>query len=146
MQTAKIKEQRQKTLSHARSLIGVKWRHRGRTAWAIDCVGLVTLSLKAAGVEINDTTHYGREPWKDSLQNRLHKRFGPPINEQHWQAGDVAVFNAPNRGASHIGFLGDYKYGGFSLIHSHAQHNTIEHALDARWRKLLIEVYSPWAV
>src|SRR5690606_34666530 len=125
--------------------IGTKWRHRGRQPWAVDCVGLVVLSLQAAGLQIEDDIHYGREPWKASLQKRLRERFGDPIPEQEWKAGDIAVFKAPQRGPSHIGFLADYKYGGFSLVHSHAQHNCIENALDARWRRLLVEVYTPWA-
>lgn len=141
-----MSEQRKIAINYARSLIGVKWRHRGRKPWAVDCVGLVALSLQAAGITVQDATDYGREPWQDNLQARLQKRFGSPILEQQWQAGDIAVFKAPNRGPCHIGFLADYKYGGFSLLHSHAQHNTIEHALDDRWRRMLVEVYSPWAV
>lgn len=137
--------QREKAIAHARSLIGTNWRHRGRTEWAIDCVGLVVLSLQKAGVDLHDDTDYGREPWNDNLQQRLQKIFDNPIAESDWQLGDVAVFKGVDKEPCHIGLLANYKYGGFSLVHSHAQHNTIEHVLDKKWRRLLVEVYSPWA-
>lgn len=136
--------QRQKAIDFARSMIGVPWRHHGRKPWAVDCLGLVVLSLRAAGLEVRDKKHYGREPWKDGLQQGIRERCGDPIPEEQWQPGDIAVFKAPNRAPCHVALLADYKYGGFSIIHSHAQHNCIECALDARWRRLLVEVYSPW--
>lgn len=139
-----MKEQREKAIAFARSMVGVKWRHRGRKMWAVDCLGLIVLSLRAAGLGVKDKKNYSREPWKDGLQQGLRERCGKPIPEERWQPGDIAVFKAPNLGPSHVAFLADYKYGGFSIIHSHAQHNCIECALDARWRRLLVEVYSPW--
>lgn len=138
------KEQRQAALSHARSMVGVKFRHRGRQPWAVDCWGLVVLSCAAAGLQVGDKKYYGREPWKDGLREHLQECFGNPIPEEQWQPGDVAMFKAKNRGPCHVGFLADYRYGGFSLVHSHAQHNVVEHVLDKRWRHLLVEVYSPW--
>jgi len=139
---------REVAIQYARSLLGVKWQHRGRTPWAVDCVGLVYLSLKAGGVEVEDETHYGREPWRDSLQEKLHRRFGAPIPESRWDIGDIAVFKSPERGPSHVALLGDYRYGGFSLIHSRncrVKKCVVEHVLDDRWRRLLVEVYTPWA-
>lgn len=140
-------ERRQKALQYARSLLGVKWRHRGRKPWAVDCVGLVLLSLHAAGLELEDEKHYGREPWKDKLRQKLRARFGPPIREEQWQPGDIALFKWGGYEPSHIGLLADYKYSGFALIHSRrakVQNCVVEHALDERWRRLLVEVYSPW--
>ncbi|WP_444939925.1 NlpC/P60 family protein [Microbulbifer sp. ZKSA004] len=139
--------QRQATLAHARGLVakGVRWRHRGRTEWAIDCVGLIVLSLRAAGVDIEDEKHYGREPWKDGLRQKMQRRFGNPVAEPLWQPGDIAIFKSPQKtDPSHVGFLGDYPHGGFTLIHAHADQDCREHILDKRWRRLLVEVYSPW--
>lgn len=141
-----ITEQRKLAVAYARSLLDVKWRHQGRKPWAVDCVGLVYLSLQHAGVNVDDQKGYGRSPWNENLQQKLRQRFGEPLPEGQWQIGDIAVFKSPKRGPSHIGLLADYLYGGFSLIHSHVQNNVAEHALDERWRKLLVEVYSPWAI
>lgn len=137
---------RSQVIAKARSYLGAKWRHRGRKPWAIDCVGLVVLSLEAGGIIIPDDKYYGREPWRDRLQQKLQDRFGEPIHKDQWRVGDVALFKAMDKAPCHIGFLADYTHGGFSLLHSHAQHNVTEHALDDRWQRLLVEVYSPWAV
>lgn len=139
--------QRVECLNYARSLLGVKWRHRGRKPWAVDCVGLVVLSLQAAGVSLEDEKHYGREPWKDQLQEKIRSRFGDPIPEHRWGPADIAVFKWGTYEPSHIGLLADYKHGGFSLIHSRrgkTQNGVVEHVLDERWRRLLVEVYTPW--
>lgn len=141
-------EQRAACLQYARGRVDARarWRHRGRSPLSMDCVGLVWLSLRAAGLDIADSKNYSREPWRDHPRAQLRARFGDPIPETEWQPGDIAVFKSPNRGPAHIGLLADYAHGGFALIHAHAQHNVTEHALDARWRRLLIEVYSPWAI
>ncbi|WP_444891198.1 NlpC/P60 family protein [Microbulbifer sp. DLAB2-AA] len=147
-----MQQQRIDTLAFARGLVAkrVRWRHRGRTPWAVDCVGLIVLSLHAAGLNIEDEKHYGREPWKDGVRQKMRARFGEPIAEDLWQPGDIAVFKSPQRSdPSHVGFLGDYplgSFGDFSLIHAHADQDCREHVLDARWRRLLVEVYSPWAL
>lgn len=140
---------RETAIEYARSLLGVKWQHQGRTPWAVDCVGLIYLSLKAAGIDVDDETHYSREPWKDNLQAKLRGRFGDPIPDDEWEVGDIAVFKAPNRGPAHVALLADYQYGGFSLIHSRncrVKKCVVEHALDAKWRRMLVEVYTPWAI
>lgn len=137
---------RELTISYARSLVGAKWRHQGRTKWAVDCVGLVVLSLRSGGLTISDDLCYGREPWKDGLQLRLQARFGLPIPESEWGLGDIAVFKAPQKGPCHIGLLARDDGGNFTLIHAHAQHDTTEHILDETWRRMLVEVYSPWAI
>ncbi|MCO1337278.1 hypothetical protein MO867_23445, partial [Microbulbifer sp. OS29] len=68
-----------------------------------------------------------------------------PIAEHLWQPGDIALFKSPQKSdPSHVGFLADYRHGGFSLIHAHADQDCREHVLDERWRRLLVEVYSPW--
>ncbi|WKT59100.1 NlpC/P60 family protein [Microbulbifer thermotolerans] len=137
---------REAAVAHARSMLGVPWRHQGRQPWAVDCVGLVLLSLRAAGLDLSDERQYGREPWNDQLQEKLRSRFGNPVPESDWQQGDIAVFRAPQREPCHIGLLANYRYGGFTLIHARAEGRrcVVEHALDSRWRRLLVEVYSPW--
>ncbi|MCO1337107.1 hypothetical protein MO867_22545, partial [Microbulbifer sp. OS29] len=92
-----MQQQRLDTLAHARGLVAkrVRWRHRGRTEWAVDCVGLIVLSLRAAGLVIEDEKHYGREPWKDGLRQKMQRRFGNPIAEHLWQPGDIALFKSP---------------------------------------------------
>ena len=79
-------------IEKARSLIGTKWRHLGRSERGVDCLGLVILSLKAAGFEQQYDRTYGREPWKDGLRKALSDHFGEPIVDfEDYKPGDVAL-------------------------------------------------------
>lgn len=139
------REQRLQAVNKARSLVGAKWRHRGRQAHAVDCIGLLVLSYAAAGLTVPDRRDYGREPWNDGLQAALVERFGPPRAEgEAWQPGDTALFRWANRPPCHVGLLADYRHGGLSVIHAHSMFNVAEHGLDRPWRDLLVEVYNPW--
>lgn len=134
----------QKCVAHARSLLNAKWRHRGRKPWAIDCIGLVVVSVAAGGIVMRDRLDYGREPWKDGLRQELVSHFGEPVSGE-WLPGDVALIRFethPEPG--HVGIIADYTHGGLSLIHSYSRVSVTEHALDHYWRSLIIEVYRPW--
>ena len=76
----KLKTDKAAALKMARSLIGAKWRHLGRKPWAIDCIGIVIVSLRAGGVFMQDRTDYGREPWNDGLEHDLHLHLNNAIN------------------------------------------------------------------
>lgn len=136
-----MNKQRLKAIEFARSMLGVKWRHQGRTEWAVDCVGLIALSLKAAGLNVDDTNKYSREPWNDGLQKQLKERFGEPVD--NWQTGDIAVFQPLGKEPCHVGFLVKTD-DGFNLIHSRSNAHVMEHRLDKKWQRMLVEVYSPW--
>lgn len=141
--TNQFSSNRSLAINYARSLIGAKWRHQGRSPWAVDCIGLLVLSLREAGLELEDTTHYSREPWNDNLQAELRKRFGEPV--ENYQPGDIAVFKAFSQDPSHVGLIAESRHGGLSLIHSRAGHKVMEHGFDKKWQRMFVEAYSPWA-
>lgn len=129
-------------VAEARKYIGVKWRHRGRKPWAVDCIGLVVLSVRAAGIEMRDRTDYGREPWKDGLRREMVDHFGAPVSA--WQPGDIAVMRwEQHTEPGHVGILTDYANGGLGLVHSFSRIAVTEHRLDEAWRSLILEVYRP---
>ena len=121
-------------VAHARTYIGTKWRHRGRKPWAIDCVGILVLSVAAGGVQMRDRRDYGREPWKDGLQRELDEHFGQPVEDM--RPGDVVLIQWRDTPApSHVGILADYAHGGLSLIHSLMRsRRVVEHRIDDAWR------------
>ena len=131
-------------VAHARSMIGTPWRHQGRKPWAVDCLGLVILSLRAGGwsrsVEV--PARYGREPWDDRLRRGLRDHFGNPVGEP-WSMGDVALVQWGNGEPSHVGLLADHVHGGLSIVHSINLHGVIETALAGRIRDCVIEAYRP---
>ena len=132
----------EKAVEHARSMLGVRWRHLGRKPWAVDCLGLVILSLRAAGCAHADAPdRYGREPWDDQLRKGLRERPGPPVDD--WRPGDVALFRMVRDQPSHVGLLAPYIWGGLSLIHASNRHGVVEVALSGDLRERVIEVYRP---
>lgn len=132
---------RAKVVAEARAWIGTRWGHRGRGPFRIDCVGLVVLSRKAVGLPIEDQRGYGREPWNDRLRSEMRRQFGEPISQEQWKPGDVALFSVGDSEPQHIGVIGDYVYGGLSLIHAHNYNHVTEQALNNDTELKLIEVY-----
>jgi hypothetical protein len=130
---------------HARALIGTRWSHRGRSNRRIDCVGLVVVSLTRAGVTVQDRLLYGRDPNQDRLRDALVDEFGPAIPKAKAQVGDIALL----RGfvyPLHVGILGDYAYGGLSLIHANNAPTVMkvcEQRLAGDMFDRLLEVYRP---
>lgn len=58
-------------IAEARRLCGTPYRHQGRSASGVDCIGLVVLAARNAGVDlfaecgIDDLRNYGRRPEKE---------------------------------------------------------------------------------
>lgn len=132
----------EKVVSHARSMLGVRWRHMGRKPWAVDCAGLVLLSLKAAGWDKTESPNsYGREPWEDSLRKTLSRNLGDPVEDM--MPGDIVLIRWGKHQPSHVGVVGDYTFGGLSIIHADNVHGVIETALTGQIKDSVIETYRP---
>jgi len=131
-------------VSHARTMVGVPHRHQGRKPWAVDCIGLVYVSIRAAGwnpsAEI--PAHYGREPWDDRLRNGMRAHFGEPVSDG-LRAGDVPLFRWGKSEPSHVGIIADHPHGGVSLIHASNLRGVVEIFLAGRLMDCVIEVYRP---
>lgn len=103
-------------VSEARTHIGTPWVHQGRTpGLALDCAGLlivVARSLELVGQDF-DINGYSRIPdgtmlrWCDEHMQRL-----PDI-----ELGAALVLATKDE-PQHMGIVGDYLHGGWSLIHS----------------------------
>lgn len=128
----------------ARAFIGTRWSHRGRVpGHKLDCVGLVVCALAAAGRKVQDRALYGREPEKDNLRAALVAEFGPALPKAQARVGDIGLF----RGRVyplHVGILGDYAFGGLSVIHGSNEPGVMkvtENRLAEQWLDRLLEVY-----
>jgi len=131
-------------IAEARSYVGVKWRHRGRSRFGVDCAGLVVAALRAGGVTIRDRIDYGRNPWKDGLEREFRDHFGDPIPFDDAVPGDVVImcWDSRQREPAHAGILSDGKYG-LQIIHSHSHSVVAEHGIDDRWRDKILMVFRP---
>lgn len=129
----------------ARSFKGAKWRHRGRKPNAVDCLGLVVLALRKAGLEVDDETMYGREPWEDRLRRGAQARFGDPLEAEELEPGDVAIFRWETGEPTHVGIVGQHPDHTtvLTLIHADNFLGVVENSLVGKFRESLVEGYRP---
>jgi cell wall-associated NlpC family hydrolase len=106
-------------VAQARALIGVPWQHQGRGLCGVDCIGLIDLSFKGAGIDlaqflgITDKRNYGRGAHPDLLRSvrELCTPISQPID------GCLIVMKFPQeKFPRHFGV-----YAGGNIIHSDAR-------------------------
>jgi len=125
----------------ARGALGTRWMHQGRLPGVgLDCVGLVVVAARAAGIELEHVPDYGRLPDGVRLRAALEAR-GVRVALAEAQPGDVALM-AFAQWPIHLGLLADYPGGGWSLVHAYAgARRVVEHRLDALWAARVQGVY-----
>lgn len=106
-------------LAAARLRLGVKWQHQGRTAAALDCIGLVVVVARELGIDHGvDFSAYRRQPDGQTMRAMVarHMTRAP-------KAPGVLALLA-QRSASfphHLGFLTE----SLGLIHADARHKRV---------------------
>lgn len=117
----------------ARTYMGVRFRHRGRTRWGLDCAGLVWCAYRDCGHELHDFLYYGREPFRNGLVEHVSQALGEPINEP-LQPGDVVLMRY-DVNPHHVALIGNHPLGQLSMIHTSGEVGRVtEHDLSERWR------------
>lgn len=131
-------------VQEARSWVGTRWLHQGRSQDGVDCAGLVIKVAHALELFEFDTADYSRQATDESML-MLCREHLLPVTLRFAKPGDVAVMRfGLNR---HIGIFGDYLHGGLSLIHAFSKHprRVIEHRFSEEWlqseRAALIGVF-----
>lgn len=123
-------------VTEARTWIGVRWLHQGRTREGVDCAGLVIKVAHELGLSTFDTADYARQAIDEAMLE-LCRGHLQPIGRQDIRPGDVLVMRFENQ--RHIGVVGDYIYGGLSLIHAYAPNRkVVEHRFDSVWMSRVI--------
>lgn len=118
----------------ARALVGVPWRHQGRTTVGVDCIGLISLSMSSAGVDlqkllgIQDRRTYGRSAHPELLKmvRDCCESIRQPID------GCLLVMKFPGeRYPQHFGI-----YANGNIIHADSrQGQVIEHGYRGIWKR-----------
>jgi cell wall-associated NlpC family hydrolase len=117
-------------VAEARTYIGTPWRHQGRSREGIDCAGLVLKVMHAMEITDFDAADYSRQATDESMVQACREHL-VDVSLAEARPGDVAVMRfGSNR---HIGFFGDYLYGGLSLIHAFSRR------IDGRKRPQVVE-------
>jgi cell wall-associated NlpC family hydrolase len=100
----------------ARLELGTPWVHQQRAPRiALDCAGLVIVTAKRLGLvaEGFDVNGYSRTP--DGTMLALCEAHMTPVSDL--ELGAVLVLQT-DRDPQHIGIVGDYRHGGWSIIHA----------------------------
>lgn len=134
--------QRVALVERARSYVGVRWQHQGRTEHGLDCAGLVVVALRDMGLTPFDATGYPRKPYRHMLEATVQRNFGLPLPATTTlRTGDVVVMKCDNEAPNHVGVIGEHK-GALTLIHAHAPDKKVcEMRLEKVWRDRIVEVY-----
>jgi cell wall-associated NlpC family hydrolase len=122
-------------LEAARTFLGVKYHHQGRSRYGLDCSGLVVVAYRMAGYEIEDVNGYGREPWRDGLRAAVEKNF-PVVVTDEGHPGDVILFRIKHE-PQHLALQTET-----GMIHAYGVTGCVcEMGLDDRWTKRIIGRY-----
>jgi NlpC/P60 family putative phage cell wall peptidase len=123
-------------LAAARGCLGTPFHHQGRVPGVgLDCIGLVIVALRAAGVEVRDRTDYGRRPDGKSLIAALEEHGAR--RKENIEAGDILVFRY-DRQPQHVALA----TGSDTMIHSFAPAGAVvETMIGAYWRRRLVGGY-----
>lgn len=129
---------RHDVIQQARSVLGTRFRHQGRTpAQGFDCIGLVVWTLTQLGLLQVDRTDYSRRPRPEEMTAALQGHLiAVPLDQV--QPGDVLRFKSGLDGEPvHVGFATDR-----GVLHATAtQRAVVEHRLDTLWTAQLVEAY-----
>lgn len=118
-------------VQQARTYIGVRWKHRGRSRNGMDCAGLPWLVYSDLGdprpdfADARGRLVYGRDPFNDGLIGALTRALGEPVwtgskgaaPRSLLQLGDLLLM-APASLPRHVAIVGDDPLYGLSIIHA----------------------------
>lgn len=136
--------ERAAVVAAARGLLGVPFRHQGRSREGVDCGGVAIMIAHELGLSAFDISGYRRLPagvGGETIES-VCRREMRVVDPAQAAAGDVALFLFGRR-PRHLAVIGDYYAGGLSLIHAYEPAGRVtENRFDADWRAMLFEVYA----
>ncbi len=142
-------------VSEARSWIGTRFQHQGRlkkdlnNQGGCDCLGFILgvtskLSINSKNnipLTLIAPNNYPRIPLKYDVEAILDLHLDR-TDISDLMVGDLLLLNIEGN-ATHLGIVGDYVDGGFSIIHSYFSAGcVVEHRMDEEWWSRVRGVYS----
>lgn len=125
----------------ARSYMGVRWQHQGRTRHGIDCLGLPICTTHDLGLSTFDVSGYSTSP-DGSLTLGLEEQCIKQPAGTEPAAGMLAEIRFASL-PQHVAIIVPYHLGGLALLHSmsHFPRRVAEHRLDDEWRRKIVALY-----
>lgn len=102
----------------ARTWLGVRWAHQGRSRAGVDCVGLVIMVARACRGSQFDVLDYPRLAQDERMLRTADEVLVRRASVDDLQAGDVVILRYHQQ--RHMGIVAPYVFGGLSLIHAYA--------------------------
>lgn len=126
---------RQRIVDTARRYVGTPFRHQGRGAGGLDCVGLLIAIARDLGLPHPDVTGYTRRAEGMGFLSHFQRQLQEiPLSEAG--PGDVLVF-VETVYPCHTGLCSE-RHGAPHLIHAHAPRRlVIEEPFEGVWRQKL---------
>lgn len=119
----------------ARSYLGVRWHHQGRSLAGLDCIGLVIAVAHDLGLSDYDINGYARIPDGRTLRATMAQQMD--VLKREPLPGDVLLF-AFQRNPLHTAIVTDAP-SGLGMIHAFANKRmVVEHRLDDVWRSRIV--------
>jgi len=122
----------------ARTMIGVRFRHGGRSRLSVDCAGLIVVVGRELGIDCPDEERYSRIPQQDYLQKKIEQVL---VKKSGISAGDVLLFwmDPGSLLPQHVAIATSEH----SMIHAHApSRKVVEIPVDRFWLRRLCAAYS----
>ncbi len=126
-------------VAEARSWLGVRWLHQGRSREGVDCVGLPIVCVqKLRGMDVA-LPDYRRASTDDTMV-QMCRQYLQPIALADMRPGDVIVLGFERQ--RHMAMLGDYPGGGLSMIHAYLPNRkVVEARLDTVWAGRIVAAF-----
>jgi len=127
-----------KFIEVARSMVGVPYKHHGRSRQGVDCVGLIVVVAEELGIELQGHTDYKKVPNPDTLLKGIlthcTRTRGLSITP-----GNIALMEFSTvTGATHVGIITD-----LGILHAHEVRGYVaEHRINDQWRKRIKATFS----
>ncbi|MEO0413205.1 MAG: NlpC/P60 family protein [Pseudomonadota bacterium] len=124
----------QKMVAAARACLGTRFRHQGRSqAAGLDCLGLIVVAARAAGMELKDAAAYSRQPNQSDFEHYVGVNRMSRCDKI--KPGRVGVFDF-GAGPQHVAL-----FTPIGIIHAYAPaRKVVEHGLRAPWPQQLSHI------
>jgi len=132
-------------IQEARTYLGVKWKHQGRSRKnGVDCVGFLLMAFKHINVKIIEIKGYSRNPdgirLKQIMDAQPNLRKVLPLEKM--MIGDIILFRI-RKDPQHVALVTDSNTSDFGMIHSYngGERKVVEHDFADYWKQKIVSVY-----
>jgi hypothetical protein len=117
----------------ARSFLGVKYRHQGRSREGVDCIGLPVCVRAELGLSAMDEAGYAKRSASSEMLAYCRAHM-VEVDRSAIKPGDLLIQATGD--LRHMAIVGDYPGGGLSIIHAHLPNKkVVECRLDDEFMK-----------